>query len=441
MSTPPRQWPAWAEYTHEGATEAQDPEFLAVKKAIIAEYGAGALHRSWVKVCTELRSITDEIVEKGNKIIPILDTAEVLRNGFMDAQRGKIKRIGTFVCRGTVPEGETKTLYDNLKQFIADNEGSIKAWPKESPSMFILYNSPTQNALRSHPNHLSLQRKLNELWHDSTGETSSEPLVYLDGVRDRAPGMPFLGLGPHIDAGSLSRWADPMYRKVYDSVFSGNPEQFDPHDMSVRKDAHQALYEGMAHSRVLRTFQGWTALTPTAPREGTIMVYPNVKAAIAYMLLRPFFRPPTDLLADITDAGEWTLDDSTGWFPGTFKPHSQRLSRSSHPHLRLEECLMYVPEMSPGDTVWWHCDLCHAVDTEHLGKNNASVAFIASCPTTPVNQNYVKSQLTATLEGRPTPDYAEGNDLDESKLKGYVGLDNLSPESRRAFGFSFLESV
>ncbi|KAJ5359444.1 uncharacterized protein N7496_011857 [Penicillium cataractarum] len=441
MPTPIKDWPAWAEYTHEGPNEAADPEFLAVKKAIIAEYGTSAIRKSWIKVCKELQSVTDEIAEKGNKVIPVFDTTKILTSGFTCAQKNEIKRVGAFVCRATVPEKETKKLYDNLKQFIADNEGSIKGWPKESPSMLILYNSPTQNTLRSHPNHLNLQRKLNELWHDSTGVTTSEPLIYLDGVRDRAPGQPFLGLGPHIDAGSLSRWADPTYRKVYESIFSGNPEKFNPFDLSVRKDANQALYEGMAHSKVLRTFQGWTALTPTAPREGSIMFYPNVKTVIAYMLLRPFFQPPADPGVDIMDGENWTIDGSTGWFPGTFKAESQRLSRSSHPHLRLEECLVYAPPVKAGDTVWWHCDLCHAVDTEQLGTSHASVAFIASCPTTPVNQEYVKMQLACTLEGRVAPDYLEGNDLDETKLKGYVGLDGLGTEARRAFGFHLLKNV
>jgi hypothetical protein len=81
------------------------------------------------------------------------------------------------------------------------------------------------------------------------------------------------------------------------------------------------------------------------------------------------------------------------------------------------------------------------VDTEHLGNHNASVAFIASCPSTRVNEEYVKRQLAATLEGRPAPDYAEGNDLDETKLKGYVGLDSLGADARRAFGFHLLDSV
>ncbi|KAJ4177394.1 hypothetical protein NW755_013880 [Fusarium falciforme] len=351
-----REWPAWAEYASEDAASVKDPEFLAIKKAIIAEYGAETLRRSWIKVCKQLEAITDEIADKGNTIIPTFETSQVLDDGFTAVQEQEIKRIGAFVCRGTVSATETTSLYSDLKQYVADNKDSIQAWPAESPSMLILYNSPTQNALRSHPNHLKLQRKLNELWHDSTNETSPDPLVYLDGVRDRAPGQPFLGLGPHIDAGSLCRWADPTYRKVYDSIFSGEPDNHDPYDLGVRKNADQELYKGMAHSTVIRTFQGWTALTPTAPREGTIMVYPNIKTTIAYVLLRPFFTPPQDL-AYIMDAEKWTLNDSTGWFPGTAKPDSQRLSRASHPHLRLEECMVYMPQINPGDTVWWHCDI------------------------------------------------------------------------------------
>jgi len=54
-----------------------------------------------------------------------------------------------------------------------------------------------------------------------------------------------------------------------------------------------------------------------------------------------------------------------------------------------------------------------------------------------VNKDYVKRQLAATLAGRAPPDYASDdvNDLDETKLKGYIGLDGLSDEARRAFGY------
>lgn len=65
------------------------------------------------------------------------------------------------------------------------------------------------------------------------------------------------------------------------------------------------------------------------------------------------------------------------------------------------------------------------MDTDHIGSNHASVAFIAACPTTPVNKAYVKRQLEATLSGKTSPDYSEDDDLDETKLKGYVGLSTL----------------
>lgn len=353
-----REWPAWPEFTKPGVDEAKDPEFLSIKKAVIAEYGAEVLRQSWIKVCRDLEAVTDEIAAKGSSIVPSFETTQILSKGFTDSQRSDAQRIGAFVCKATIPQPEAETLYKNVATYISDNKHSIQSWPVESPSMFILYNSPAQNTIRSHPNHIALQRRLNELWHNYDDEdTSSEPLAFFDGIRDRAPGQPFLGLGPHIDAGSLCRWADPNYRKVYDNIFRGNPEVHDPYDIRKRKDANQDVYKGVAHSTVLRTFQGWTALTPTQAREGTIMVYPNVKTAVAYMLLRPFFQPPQGDNADVMNPEAWTLDGESGWFPGTFKPQSQRLSRASHPHLRLEECLVHMPKVNPGDTVWWHCDV------------------------------------------------------------------------------------
>lgn len=173
-------------------------------------------------------------------------------------------------------------------------------------------------------------------------------------MRIRPPGKPFYGLGPHIDAGSLCRWVDPAYRKVYHAIFSGSPEDHDPYDLDLRKDANQALFEGSAHSTVFRSFQGWTALTPTRPREGSLLLYPYVRPVVAYLLLRPFFTAPE---GNVLDPTKWGFNANDGWFPGTYKHDSQFLSRTSHPHLRMEECLVHIPEMSPGDAVWWHCDV------------------------------------------------------------------------------------
>lgn len=316
-------------------------------------------------------------------------------------------------------------------------DGNKKGWPKETPFILNLYYSPTQMAARSHPNQLKLSEELNSWWHDDSGASSPEPLSYADGVRIRPPGVNFMGLGPHIDAGSLSRWADPTYHSVYAAVFSGNPELLDNYDLTLRKTANQAMFPGSAHSRVFRSFQGWTALTSAGLGEGSLMLYPNVKWTIAYLLLRPFFQPPGSE-GDIMDATKWTFDISSSWFPGTFREDSQLLSPSSHPHLRLRECMVAIPKMNPGDTVWWHADMCHAVEVEHNGDHAASVAYIAATPRTEENKRYIKGQLEDFLKGNPPEDFRKGPNENTFKLftgeRGILG----GEAGRRAMGFDLI---
>ena len=303
--------------------------------------------------------------------------------------------------------------------------------------MLNLYFSPTQIAARSHPNQLKVARELNSWWHDSSKSATPDPLSYADAVRIRPPGQPFYGLGPHIDAGSLSRWADPTYRSYYAAVFGGHPEDLDLYNIGLRQDAKQALFESSAHSSVLRAFQGWTALTGAGAREGSLMLYPSVKWGISYVLLRPFFKETTD--GDVMDASKWTFDPETPWFPGTFRENSQMLSPTSHPHLRLKECMVSIPKMNPGDTVWWHADMCHAVEVDHNGDHEASVIYIAATPSTHTNKKYIAAQLKDFLEGRAPKDFRspKKNLAVEKEFIGYKGEKAiLSQEGRRAMGFA-----
>ena len=205
---------------------------------------------------------------------------------------------------------------------------------------------------------MALHRALNGFWHDDDDpdKTFAAPLAYADGLRIRPPGMPFTGLGPHVDAGSLSRWAEPKYRKVYDKIWSGKPEEYDPYDLTHRKRADPAYYPGHAHSHVLRAFQGWTALTRAGAKEGSLLLYPDVKLLIAYVLLRPFFQPPKNK-DEVMDAEKWTFDLDNAWFPGVWRMTSQEMSPESFPHLQLKDCLVNIPTMHPGDTIWWHADV------------------------------------------------------------------------------------
>ncbi len=81
--------------------------------------------------------------------------------------------------------------------------------------------------------------------------------------------------------------------------------------------------------------------------------------------------------------------------------------------------------------------MCHAVDPEHRGPHDASVAYIAACPTTRINKQYVKEQLQAALAGKPPPD-SVSLELNETTLKGYKGFDGLSEQGKTALGFHLL---
>lgn len=97
----------------------------------------------------------------------------------------------------------------------------------------------------------------------------------------------------------------------------------------------------------------------TAPNEGTLQVFPDVLLSNAYVLLRPFFRNINPDAADPLDPANWVLDLGTTEFPG-INPREkwyegQRLSGASHPHMRVDEAMVSVPKVLPGDMVFWHC--------------------------------------------------------------------------------------
>jgi hypothetical protein len=43
-----------------------------------------------------------------------------------------------------------------------------------------------------------------------------------------------------------------------------------------------------------------------------------------------------------------------------------------HPHLRLEQSMTSMPKVYPGDAVFWHCDVVHAVEIEHKGTTDTA---------------------------------------------------------------------
>lgn len=43
-----------------------------------------------------------------------------------------------------------------------------------------------------------------------------------------------------------------------------------------------------------------------------------------------------------------------------------------HPNMRLETSVVSIPKVNPGDAVFWHCDVVHAVEQDHIGKGESA---------------------------------------------------------------------
>jgi hypothetical protein len=89
------------------------------------------------------------------------------------------------------------------------------------------------------------------------------------------------GMKEHIDNGGFCRWADPAWQQTYRHIMRGNFEKYDPWAAGGRTKTSGSHF---------RSFQGWLALTPQGPRDGTLEVVPMLKDAMAYILLRPFLQ-------------------------------------------------------------------------------------------------------------------------------------------------------
>eukprot|EP00438_Fugacium_kawagutii_P008590 Skav203996 [mRNA] locus=scaffold2961:85773:89356:+ [translate_table: standard] len=146
-------------------------------------------------------------------------------------------------------------------------------------------------------------------------------------------------LGPHVDGGSTERWEDDEYRKVYrhlvrwrfgdvsacnGEIFQGRWEDYDAFDATYRASASYDLSRSSASG------------APSA--RGDAMV----------------------------DHDDVLPSSFCGANPGKVQDLFPEF------HQQLIDCLVPIPDVHPGDTVWWHCDLIHAVEGVHGGSEDAA---------------------------------------------------------------------
>ena len=136
-----------------------------------------------------------------------------------------------------------------------------------------------------------------------------------------------------------------------------------------------------------------------------MQVLPLLKEVTAYFMLRPFApEVPFDL------------------FPGTFPAKTFHIT--SDWHKVLHNKLISIPHIHPGDTVWWHPDLVHAVESHHGGLHPNSVVYIPAGPDCRINRLYSRRMRHSFALGTTPPDFPM-NDF-EVDFKDRATIDDLS---------------
>ncbi|EUC40996.1 hypothetical protein COCMIDRAFT_107347 [Bipolaris oryzae ATCC 44560] len=427
------------------------PEYADLKARLIRGHES-EVRDSWDRLLRNLRDEIPRIAEQGSKVIPEIDFKDI--DNAPEVFSSQLRERGVAVVRGVVSEQQALQWKEDLREYIRQNP-QTKAFPADNPQVFELYWSRPQLLARGNPNLLKAHRFLMSFWHSSNPHiplSTKHPISYADRLRLRQPGDARFSIGPHVDGGSVERWDEQGYGlgKVYDSIWKGKWEEFDPWEASCRLPIVPDLHQGVGACNAFRMFQGWLSLSTTRPLEGTLLVNPLFAKATAYYMLRPFFSPKRGVEPGAQTASEattntsaflspdnWEMDSpQTSWIHGATPGHGQELSNLLHPHLHLQKTMVHVPTVRPGDYVAWHCDTIHSVDKKHQGTSDSSVLYIPACPMTEDNANHLVRQRNTFVNGTPSPDFGSG--IGESEHVGRVLPDEMQKlvgdEGCRAMG-------
>ncbi|WP_321897868.1 DUF1479 domain-containing protein [Paraburkholderia heleia] len=363
--------------------------------------------------------------EAGEAVIPEIAFADIAAQRVSAESIALVKARGACVIRRVFAPEQAARWDAEIAEYVARNDLDARAAQRAAqrnalppqasrPLIYGVYWSRPQVQARESDELTAARVFLNRLWrHESEGRVHFDPDVvpaYADRLRRRPPGTVAPGLAAHCDGGAVERWVDENFRQVYRHVFSGDWRRYDPFDGAYR--THASEIPSRIASSMFRTFQGWTALTPQGPGDGTLQIVP-IANAMAYVLLRA-------LQDDVAE------DDLCGAQPGRGLPISPEW------HAPLCDALISIPPMQAGDAVFWHCDVIHSVEDEHRGSGYSNVMYIPATPGCAKNDAYLQRQLPSFLEGRSPPDFPPEHI--EADLADRAGVADLTPLGRTQLG-------
>lgn len=337
-----------------------------------------------------MRAEVDVVVAEAaaGSVIPEVPFADIVAGSVDPGAVDAIHRRGCAVIRGTFDADLAADWNADVADYLAENRFHDlfdERYADEVRSrIWGIYWSPAQVAARQHPHMAATRAFLNSMWrHDSQGQEWFDPsrdIGYPDRLRRRAPGAPARGLPPHSDAVSSGGWRLVENEHVFRDVLSGEFDRYDPWDAAHRTTID---VESTAPASVFRTFQGWTALSEMQPDDGVLHLLP-IPSAAAYMLVRG-------------------IADELGLVTGEPKPAPRRFRADDV----LLPALVPIPAVQPGDTVWWHGDIIHAVADASNDTRWGNVMYISTAPACPRNEAYRSSMLERFEQGLSPRDFPE----------------------------------
>ena len=360
---------------------------------------------------------------RGDDVWPVVDFADVSAGTVSAETSAYLRRRGCAVVRNTFDHSLAERWDADIVDYVERNQffenytgpaDDFFASVDSKPEIYPIYWSTAQMEARQHPNMAAAQQFLNSHWVSSSDGIDwfdpTRDTMYPDRIRRRPPGTTSAGLGGHLDPGTLDLWMSSGYQQAFRHVLAGDFAAYDPWDASYRTDAAQ--YPGTTMCSVFRTFQGWTALSAMEHDQGVLHTVPIPKA-FGYLLLRP-------LLDDVAD------DEMCG----------VRLDRAIPVndawHSILQPAFSGIPDVVPGDTVWWHCDMIHSVApvTDQQGWGN--VMYIPAAPWCAKNERYTASVRDALATGMSPTDFPAEHY--EVHWENRFGIDQLNDIARRGLG-------
>lgn len=415
-------------------------KFSKLKLICIKPENAAKVKESWERLLKAIDEKVDEIKANKETYLPVVQWQDIKCNdGKLPKDlEARFLETGCLIVRNVIDEETAKYYLKTMSDFVT-NHPEISGYPDPVTNWFGFWTEGQVKA-RSHPEMVELMKFISQYFYvedDSLPIDKTSQVVYPDAFRIRPPGQS-TSLNLHLDSGSIERWEDDIYRKMYEPILEGRWEEWDPWRLDERAFAKTDLYSHLetrpTATSAFRAMQGWLALSHTKSGEGTIRMLPNIKLVNAYSILRPFFW---------RDDGE--IDLETPKFPGAIVGSGQFFcDKDSHPHLRQLESVCSFSYVKPGDFVFWHADVAHEVDKLHHGTTDSCVFFNAYTPLCPYNlDNMLGTRQSFTKATRPRDflkqmspgDAVEGDFDDHGARKENI----LTEDGLMAMGFKHFD--